>query len=226
LACKADKTQRAVDLALMIKLDRSFDAAIKIAVHQKQATLAERLMRMKESKFSNENEDYASDSDDDIPQRDSTTAAALNARRHRPPVATYGQKRSNDNSGKDNSDMDLSEDGGDSGQPAKPSGMAAAVTGDDAPELAVARPVKPPMTSKPFNPFGVATPSTSMDIKRSDSFFNAADLHSKSLSQESSATASSGKREPSAEDGAPRKQAKISAFAFKKKAPVASDDGA
>ncbi|KAJ1954551.1 DNA polymerase alpha accessory factor Mcl1, partial [Dipsacomyces acuminosporus] len=51
LSCKADKTQRAIDLAAMIRQEKSFDAAIKIAVFQKQSSLAERLMRLKESKF-------------------------------------------------------------------------------------------------------------------------------------------------------------------------------
>ncbi|KAJ2873543.1 hypothetical protein FB639_004199, partial [Coemansia asiatica] len=53
----------------------------------------------------------------------------------------------------------------------------------------VARPIKPPTTSKPFNPFGVVSPSKSMEIKRSDSFFNSADIHSHTLSRDSSSSA-------------------------------------
>ncbi|KAJ1760401.1 DNA polymerase alpha accessory factor Mcl1 [Coemansia sp. RSA 2523] len=219
LACKADKSQRAVDLAQMIKLDRSFDAAIKIAVYQKQTTLAERLMRIKDTKFGSEDDEYDNvhNSDDEQP-----APAALNARRHRPPAATYGQKQ-NTATSKDSSDMDLSEDGADTVS-TKPGGMAAAMLEDDGPELVV-RPAKPPVTSKPFNPFGVAAPSTSMEIKRSDSFFKAADLHSESPSDVSSRAASPSKRQQR-EDGAaiaPRKQAKMSAFQYKKKAPIADD---
>ncbi|KAJ2883435.1 DNA polymerase alpha accessory factor Mcl1, partial [Coemansia asiatica] len=63
LACKSDRAQRAVDLAMMIRAEMSFEAAIKIAIHQKQSQLAERLMRIKESKFSAA--DLLDDDDDD-----------------------------------------------------------------------------------------------------------------------------------------------------------------
>ncbi|KAJ2738597.1 hypothetical protein GGI20_006251, partial [Coemansia sp. BCRC 34301] len=117
----------------------------------------------------------------------------------------------------------------------------------------VSRPAQPPTTSKPFNPFGVTTPSKSMEIKRSDSFFNAADMHSdESTGPSTPATVAAcnadsalptAKRQspPGEEDaaaGAPRKQAKrttagdsrdrvqpkLTAFAFKKGGATANDN--
>ncbi|KAJ2156801.1 DNA polymerase alpha accessory factor Mcl1 [Coemansia sp. RSA 552] len=204
LACKADKALRAMDLALMIKLERSFDAAIKIAVHQKQASLAERLVRIKDSRFGGddpEDGDAAADpSSDDEPQ---PLLPPPGGRRHsRPPVATYG-RGSADSS---RSGRPSAEDGaGDGEQPASGDEDNENDDGDaeDSPML-VSRPAKPPVTSRPFNPFGAAPPSTSMELKRSDSFFDAADLHG----EEPAPAASSGKR-PSPDAAAPRKQAKI-----------------
>ncbi|KAJ1729167.1 DNA polymerase alpha accessory factor Mcl1 [Coemansia biformis] len=246
LACKADKAQRAIDLALMIKLDQSFDAAIKIAIHQKQTALAERLMRIRDSRAAASGGDGDGDGGDiddhgnSENELHSVVAPDVRHRRRRPPAVTYGQKPS----GGDGSDDHAANDtGGDSdassgdGRPPLPppqharvGGMAgAAAEGGEAREL-VARPAQPPATSRPFNPFGVAAPNTSMEIRRSDSFFSAADLHSNTLSRESSAAASpaaAGKRQPAEHDagahgrkhakvaGRDRVQAKMSAFAFK-----------
>ncbi|KAG0176929.1 hypothetical protein DFQ29_005463 [Apophysomyces sp. BC1021] len=51
LACKADKVQRALDLASALHSSRSVDAAIKIATFHHITSLAERFTRIKESKF-------------------------------------------------------------------------------------------------------------------------------------------------------------------------------
>ncbi|KAJ2474824.1 hypothetical protein IWW47_006624 [Coemansia sp. RSA 2052] len=115
---------------------------------------------------------------------------------------------------------------------------------DSASRSLVSRPAQPPTTSKPFNPFGVATPSKSMEIKRSDSFFNAADMHRDESADplapatviaSSALPVPTAKRQPppgedDAAAGVPRKQAKraaasdgkdrvqpkLTAFAFKK----------
>ncbi|KAI7826804.1 hypothetical protein BX661DRAFT_198815 [Kickxella alabastrina] len=161
-----------------------------IAVHQKQSLLAERLMRLKESKFSSnaddddeveEEEDVDMESDGQKGFRSSTAVAAAAA------AATYGrgkQSDSEDSVGGDEDDVfGMAAPGADVGLTiARPprsllqqaEGLAAAAA------LA-------PTTSKPFNPFGVVSPSKSMEIKRSDSFFNAADAHSSALSREASA---------------------------------------
>ncbi|KAI8323218.1 hypothetical protein GQ54DRAFT_332692 [Martensiomyces pterosporus] len=276
LSCKADRTQRAMDLALMIRQERSFDAAIKIAVFQKQSSLAERLMRLKESRFAGDIDDDEDDltmpadtrSDEDEEEQ---AAAASRLKSHARPAATYGRKREqdiNDSHGEDNAaggnegDESEEDEGRESGgdavadyakPPRLPSALRSGNSSKDAPVHSaldnssssssdlVARPTRPPTTSKPFNPFGVATPSKSMEIRRSDSFFNAVDLHSAALSQESSGSttpavggmavsaesgASAKRQQPQEDEAAPRKQAKksgkdraqtkLSAFAFKK----------
>ncbi|KAJ1946591.1 hypothetical protein EC988_005522 [Linderina pennispora] len=108
----------------------------------------------------------------------------------------------------------------------------------------VVRPPRHP-AAKPYNPFGVAAPSKTMDLKRSDSFFNAADQHSKALSREASQQDSeaaesskrASKRGSDAEsEEAPAKktsktaaaadmaqgraQSKLAAFSFKKSRPA------
>ncbi|KAF7727677.1 hypothetical protein EC973_007232 [Apophysomyces ossiformis] len=54
LACKADKVQRALDLASALHSSRSVDAAIKIASFHHITNLAERFTRIKELKFMGE----------------------------------------------------------------------------------------------------------------------------------------------------------------------------
>ncbi|KAI8374673.1 WD40-repeat-containing domain protein [Radiomyces spectabilis] len=51
LACKADKTQRALDLVATLHMTRSIDAAIKIASFHRLTSLAEKITRVKEDKF-------------------------------------------------------------------------------------------------------------------------------------------------------------------------------
>ncbi|KAJ1870492.1 DNA polymerase alpha accessory factor Mcl1 [Coemansia sp. RSA 990] len=227
LACKADKAQRAVDLTLMIKLERSFDAAIKIAVYQKQTTLAERLMRIKETKFGGEQDAdvVGNDNDDDDDDDDEgEPPAVLNASHHMRPKATYGQRAP-----KTTDSMDLSDDNEPADMPAQSppaamyGGMAAAPSTDDGSELVV-RSAKPPVTSKPFNPFEVAIPT----MENKQGLFDAAASVQGSgglSAAESAAAVLPNKRQQSTEDGTngiPRKQAKMSAFAFKK-APIDSD---
>ncbi|KAJ2710405.1 hypothetical protein H4R19_003762, partial [Coemansia spiralis] len=157
------------------------------------------------------------------------TVVAPEPRRHRrPPAATYGKgaassSRSSDSEGDESPPPQPNDDD------ARPGGMAAAAAAfDGGGRDLVARPPQLPVTSKPFNPFGVAEPATSMEIRRSDSFFDAADQHNNNLSRESSA----GKRQPSEDRpdarpgkkharvaGRDRVQAKMSVFAFK---PAAS----
>ncbi|KAJ1946377.1 DNA polymerase alpha accessory factor Mcl1, partial [Kickxella alabastrina] len=217
LASKSDKTQRAIDLALLIRLETSFDAAIKIAVHQKQSLLAERLMRLKEPKFSSnaddddeveEEEDVDMESDGQKGFRSSTAVAAAVARphqmkTHRRLAATYGrgkQSDSEDSVGGDEDDVfanggAVSDNDDGSGadvgltiaRPPRSLLQQAARTSSSSARDLVTRPTQAPTTSKPFNPFGVVSPSKSMEIKRSDSFFNAADAHSSALSREASA---------------------------------------
>ncbi|PIA13071.1 hypothetical protein COEREDRAFT_78273 [Coemansia reversa NRRL 1564] len=232
LACKADKSQRAVDLALMIRLERSFDAALKIAIYQKQTALAERLVRIKEHRFAgDEYSDNDGDGDSEIHENgskncDARHTVALDSRQHKSLAATYGQGQTaaeSSDSGEDVGMVEVQNQQSSLPQAPAPADMdAITISGvDSAP---AARPAKPPMTSKPFNPFGVAAPATSMDIKRSDSFFDAADLHSKSLDQSSPASPHSvsnlsvapEKRQLVQPAVAPRKQAKMSAFTFKK----------
>jgi chromosome transmission fidelity protein 4 len=50
MACKADKAQRALELASTLKSVRSIDGAIKIAVNQRMSTLAEKINGVKEVK--------------------------------------------------------------------------------------------------------------------------------------------------------------------------------
>ncbi|KAJ2808789.1 DNA polymerase alpha accessory factor Mcl1 [Coemansia guatemalensis] len=225
LACKADKTQRAVDLALMIRLERSFDAALKIAIHQKQTALAERLVRIKENRFATD--EYSDDNEDpEIHENGNSGTVAPGRRRHRPPAATYGKPQTAAVSSDSGEDITIDEP---QNRPPLPQALLPADTpaADDVEGVPAARPAQPPVTSKPFNPFGVAAPATSMDIKRSDSFFDAADLHTKCLDQNSPAlsdsasdlSAAPGKRQMVQPAVAPRKQAKMSAFTFKKQAP-------
>ncbi|KAJ1829288.1 DNA polymerase alpha accessory factor Mcl1 [Coemansia sp. RSA 2599] len=283
LACKADRSQRAIDLALMIHLEQSFDAAIKIAIHQKQSQLAERLMRLKESKFAADLEADDDDDDDDevgggdrgvsddnaaddseqdvdMESDDQRRAGKVHLKQRRRPAATYGKagRRTSDDDGSSDGDQEQDDEkgGGNAGPAATVSADRASSAfsrpprhphkqqqqqqqGGSGDRELVARPVKPPTTSKPFNPFGVVSPSKSMEIKRSDSFFDAADAHSKSLSRDSSATGlagnagalskRAGQLADSPEAGGPRKklakksgtsattaQSKLSAFAFRK----------
>ncbi|KAJ2079481.1 DNA polymerase alpha accessory factor Mcl1 [Coemansia sp. RSA 988] len=230
LACKADKTQRAVDLALMIRLEKSFDAALKIAIYQKQTALAERLVRIKENRFAAG--DY-SDDDADPEIHDATDlrhSVAPGRRRHRPPAATYGNPQTAAEPSDSGEDISIDEPQ-DRPPPLPQTLLPADTPADDGIEsVSAIHPAQPPVTSKPFNPFGVAAPATSMDIKHSDSFFDAADLHTKSLDQISPAPSNSnsesdmsggalGKRHLAQPVGASRKQAKMSAFTFKKQAP-------
>ncbi|KAJ2613258.1 DNA polymerase alpha accessory factor Mcl1, partial [Coemansia sp. RSA 1694] len=101
LACKSDKTQRAMDLATMIVLEKSFDAAVKIAVFLKQSSLAERLMRLRETKFACEVEDEDEDMSDD--SRSEAAAKQHNlppTSRRQVVAATYGRaKRAADAAG-------------------------------------------------------------------------------------------------------------------------------
>ncbi|KAJ2782167.1 DNA polymerase alpha accessory factor Mcl1 [Coemansia javaensis] len=240
LACKADKMQRAVDLAHMIKLERSLDAAVKIAVHQKLTALAERIMRIRDSRSAEDDSEADAgselESEDEAAHVVAPDAHRPRRNRNRPPTVTYGR-------GPGSGAADDAGEGPDaeSTSPPAPGGMvataaaaAAAASGED---RLVSRPPRPPVAPKPFNPFGVAAPSTSMEIHRSDSFFNAADQ----IGSESSAAASPApaKRLSSSGDAAsaPRKQpktgpardraqAKMSAFVFKKpSAPPAAASG-
>ncbi|KAJ2849163.1 DNA polymerase alpha accessory factor Mcl1 [Coemansia brasiliensis] len=215
LACKADKAQRAVDLALMIKLERSFDAAIKIAVYQKQTTLAERLMRIKETKFGSEQEADAAGSDDN----EEEPSAVLRARHHPRIKTTYGQRLP-----KPKDSMDLSDDNDltdipTQSPPTQHGGMAAAAPStDDGSELVV-RSTKPPVTSKPFNPFEVAIPTMESKQGLFDATTSTQRDDSLSAAKSAATAALPNKRQQSSEDGAngiPRKQVKMSAFAFKK----------
>ncbi|KAJ2697621.1 DNA polymerase alpha accessory factor Mcl1 [Coemansia sp. IMI 209128] len=256
LACKSDKTQRALDLAMLIALEKSFDAAVKIAVFLKQSSLAERLVRLREIKFASHSEDEVSDeetSEAAVGQHGlplSRKSAAVAA------AATYGrERRAADNDAGDDVDSgsDLSDGGSDLGVAALKLGkstrpplpealMHSGALTDSTSRSLVSRPAQPPTTSKPFNPFGVATPSKSMEIKRSDSFFNAADMHSDESAGPSTPSGSAmpvsatKRQQPSSGDddavatGLPRKQAKratasdskdraqpkLTAFAFKK----------
>ncbi|KAJ2626436.1 hypothetical protein H4R22_004809 [Coemansia sp. RSA 1290] len=209
----------------MIKLERSFDAAIKIAVYQKQTTLAERLMRIKETKFGGEQDaDVVGNDNDDDDDDEGEPPAVLNVSHHMRPKATYGQRAP-----KTTDSMDLSDDNEPADMPAQSppaamyGGMAAAPSTDDGSELVV-RSAKPPVTSKPFNPFEVAIPT----MENKQGLFDAAASVQGSgdlSAAESAAAVLPNKRQQSAEDGTngiPRKQAKISAFAFKK-APIDSD---
>ncbi|KAJ2488959.1 DNA polymerase alpha accessory factor Mcl1 [Coemansia sp. RSA 2050] len=257
LACKSDKTQRAMDLAMMIALEKSFDAAVKIAVFLKQSSLAERLVRLRETKFTSHFEDDISDEDhseaavgqSNLPKsRQSAVATAVATAA----ATTYGRERraADSDAGDDvdsnsDSDSDLGVAALELGKSIRPplpealmhSGALAA----SASRSLVSRPAQPPTTSKPFNPFGVATPSKSMEIKRSDSFFSAADAHSDESASPSTPFGSvmpvstTKRQQPSSGDDAaamslPRKQAKratasdskdrtqpkLTAFAFKK----------
>ncbi|KAJ2557519.1 DNA polymerase alpha accessory factor Mcl1 [Coemansia sp. RSA 1933] len=230
IACKAEKTQRAVDLALMINLEKSFDAAIKIAVFQKQSSLAERLMRLKESKFATDLED-----DDDVAGFGiANGGSAVAGRSHRRPAATYGRKQAavegEYDSGKDMSDAEAVGSGNDDDEIDDYNGDGAGLppplppvqkttssslikTGGSATGAAAA--VRPPTTSKPFNPFAVTSPGKSIAMKRSNSFFDAADEHSSKLSQDAEASESAATRskralagDDMAADPATRKQAK------------------
>lgn len=49
-ACKAEKSQRAIDIAKSLHLSRSLDAAVKIATHHRMPALAERFNQIKEVK--------------------------------------------------------------------------------------------------------------------------------------------------------------------------------
>ncbi|KAJ2866550.1 DNA polymerase alpha accessory factor Mcl1 [Coemansia aciculifera] len=244
LACKSDKTQRAMDLAMMIGLEKSFDAAVKIAVFLKQSSLAERLMRLRETKFASELDDDGDFSDESHSEAVSGQRDVLPNTRRPAAAATYGRERrpAGDD---DDGDVDLSDGDSDLGvealelgkstRPPLPealmrSGANTGAFADSASRGLVSRPAQPPTTSKPFNPFGVATPSKSMEIKRSDSFFNAADMHS----DESAAGPStpSKRQQPSLDDddaaaGVPRKLAKkatkLTAFAFNKGGSSAND---
>ncbi|KAJ2450991.1 DNA polymerase alpha accessory factor Mcl1 [Coemansia sp. RSA 2424] len=264
LACKSDKTQRAMDLATMIVLEKSFDAAVKIAVFLKQSSLAERLMRLRETKFASEVEDEDEDMSDDSRSEAVAKQHSLPPTSRRQMVAaTYGRaKRAADAAGdSDNclsgSDCDLDVEALELGKDARPplpealmrnggsvSKASAGSFADSASRSLVSRPAQPPTTSKPFNPFGVATPSKSMEIKRSDSFFNAADMHRDESADplapatviaSSALPVPTAKRQPppgedDAAAGVPRKQAKraavsdgkdrvqpkLTAFAFKK----------
>ncbi|KAJ2777545.1 DNA polymerase alpha accessory factor Mcl1 [Coemansia interrupta] len=183
LACKADRPQRAVDLAGMIASEPSFDACVKIAVHEKQSQLAERLMRLKEELFRNHDDDKDEEdeesegdqaSDGDLDQASDVEMASDDQRPPRAvrrPAATYGTRRA------------AAEPAADTAAAAAAAPVAAPVAGS-----AFARPPAPPTTGRPFNPFGVASPSKSMELKRSDSFFDAADAHSSALSREASAS--------------------------------------
>ncbi|KAJ2659787.1 DNA polymerase alpha accessory factor Mcl1 [Coemansia sp. RSA 1200] len=223
LACKADKTQRAVDLALMIRLEKSFDAAIKIAVFQKQSSLAERLMRLKESKFATE-DDYNDEFDMAI---DGPTGTNGDIRRRTRPAATYGRKRNisvttgeeeereERDSGKEFSDAEGEVSSDERMLPpplpmqkASLAGIGGAMSAMDGSDrlasMVAARPARPPATSKPFNPFAIASPEKSMAIKRSNSFFDAADAHSNKLSQDSlgsGASSASKRQQPDESNG-------------------------
>ncbi|CAO3679543.1 unnamed protein product [Umbelopsis ramanniana] len=60
-ACKAEKSQRAIDIAKSLHLSRSLDAAVKIATHHRMPALAERFNQIKETKFmSSINDDLTS----------------------------------------------------------------------------------------------------------------------------------------------------------------------
>ncbi|KAJ2392598.1 DNA polymerase alpha accessory factor Mcl1, partial [Coemansia sp. RSA 2603] len=179
LACKADRPQRAVDLAAMITSEPSFDACVKIAVHEKQSQLAERLMRLKEARFSGGDDsdgDRDQDEDDDDDQNqdsDQPSDVEMASDDQRPPTvarrpaATYGRARPAAAADSNPADPNPAESNPGSGS-------------------AFARPPQPPTTARPFNPFGVTSPSKSMEIKRSHSFFDAADAHSDALSREPS----------------------------------------
>ncbi|KAJ1719852.1 DNA polymerase alpha accessory factor Mcl1, partial [Coemansia erecta] len=233
LACKADRPQRAVDLAAMITSEPSFDACVKIAVHEKQSQLAERLMRLKEARFSHHGDDDEDEDDQDLDSdrdrdQDQASDVEMASDDQRPPpaarrpAATYGSRRA------------AAGPAAGSAAEAAPAAAAAA--------SAFARPPQPPTTARPFNPFGVVSPSKSMEIKRSHSFFDAADAHSNALSREPSASPADGhvlppakRLNPQAADAAdaagagdaPRKisrtagaaQSKLTAFAFKRQPP-------
>lgn len=198
LACKADKTQRALDLAMMIEQEKSFDAAIKIAVFQKQSSLAERLMRYRETRFAGEDKDGDNElSENGEESMDNSAFGRPQPRRERKVTTTYGGAKNQES----NDD------------------------GYEEEELEVAPPLSPPIVprsaaattavSKPFNPFGVATPNKAMDIKRSDSFFKAADQQH---SNGSSSLDNPGKRQSGEGDSrnmsTSRKQSRLSSFAF------------
>ncbi|KAJ1884350.1 hypothetical protein LPJ66_010652 [Kickxella alabastrina] len=122
---------------------------------------------------------------------------------HRRPAATYGRGKQSDSEDNVSGDEDdvfanggaVSDNGDGSGadagltiaRPPRSLLQQAARTSSSSARDLVTRPTQAPTTSKPFNPFGVASPSKSMEIKRSDSFFNAADAHSSALSREASA---------------------------------------
>ncbi|KAJ2907653.1 DNA polymerase alpha accessory factor Mcl1 [Coemansia aciculifera] len=230
LACKSDKTQRAMDLATMIGLEQSFDAAVKIAVFLKQSSLAERLMRLRETKFASQDvEDEGDMSDGSHSETDAKQHNLPHRSRRQAAAATYGRARRaadiNDD-GLSGSDCDLGVEALELGKVARPPLPEEALTRNNKISL-VSRPAQPPTTSKPFNPFGVALPSKSMEIKRSDSFFDAADKHSDEVVARASTSAlpTAAKRQsPPGDDdtanGVPRKQAKkstkLTAFAFKK----------
>ncbi|KAJ2724668.1 DNA polymerase alpha accessory factor Mcl1 [Coemansia sp. Benny D115] len=246
MACKADKPQRAIDLAMMVNMENSFDAVIKIAMHQRQSLLAERLMRLKESRFSriqddeededddgagggwykaNNNRDNSRNAgdadgegngngqdgggDDDVEMQSDDNSGSSNQQKglsrfaarikaqnsHRPKV-TYGRT----NKQQRHSDAEDS-DTGEASAAARKSGVDAAELGES---LATARGQRAGdgglSTTAPrhFNPFGVCPPSTSMEIKRSDSFFRAAEhlLDSAASTREPSANGDSGTSSP------------------------------
>ncbi|KAJ1905173.1 DNA polymerase alpha accessory factor Mcl1 [Coemansia sp. IMI 209127] len=218
IACKAEKTQRAVDLALMINLEKSFDAAIKIAVFQKQSSLAERLMRLKESKFASEIEyDDEFGIGDNEPSSNMANGAVRQIRR---PAVTYGRKgngvEGEYDSGKDVSDAEDIASGDDGLPPPLPAQNPLPLAKIGGIRQTGAAAARPPTTSKPFNPFAVTSPGKSMAIKRSNSFFDAADAHSSSLSQDTSSetvSASNKRQQPHDAKSVPsepasRKQAK------------------
>ncbi|KAJ2244839.1 DNA polymerase alpha accessory factor Mcl1, partial [Coemansia sp. RSA 455] len=174
LACKSEKTQRAMDLAMMIELEKSFDAAVKIAVFLKQSSLAERLMRLRETKFASQvdnDSDFSDESHSEAVSSGQRDVVLSNSRR---PVAaaTYGRER---RAAADDVDVDDNMSDGDSDlgvetlelgkgtttRPPLPEALimrsGANTTGafaDSASRSLVSRPVQPPTTSKPFNPFG------------------------------------------------------------------------
>ncbi|KAJ2654358.1 hypothetical protein GGH99_007344, partial [Coemansia sp. RSA 1285] len=167
-----------------------------------QSSLAERLMRLKESKFATED-----DSNDEFDMAiDGPTRTNGDARRRTRPAATYGRKRNmpemtseeEEGEGERDSGKEFSDAEGEVSsdermlppplpvQKASLAGIGGAMDGSDRmTSVAAARPARPPATSKPFNPFAIASPEKSMAIKRSNSFFDAADAHSNKLSQDS-----------------------------------------
>ncbi|KAJ1915098.1 DNA polymerase alpha accessory factor Mcl1 [Mycoemilia scoparia] len=66
LACKDDKMQRAMDLVHLLYNPNSISAAIKIAMFNKQSTLAERLVQYQELVYQRNQELYGNDEDADV----------------------------------------------------------------------------------------------------------------------------------------------------------------